>query len=1098
MSSSDSTEIATWSIDKEKNLLFMSKALLKWLGYSLECTYHSPDFLYGLIHGEDLLIFNDHMTKLFNGYPSCIEHRVHLETGETRWIRNIGIPILNKDKKILSVEGVIQDLTENRAAWEQLECSHSLFQKMVQSIDLAIWSYDCSTRKVSFISDAMERISGYSIHNFLDKCFWENIIYKDDVFLYEQMEGDVRRGLPYLSEYRIFHANGKLCWIQVRVIPCLDESGKLTRLDGAVVDITTRKTMEEALNRSEQRYKSLFEFNSDAICEMDLNGNIRCINSAGERITAKPSADSINHFSIIDAFGDEHAETMRIYFDKALQGQSQHYVIAATVKEGVVFHFDMKNVPIYVNNKIEGVFTIVKDSTKKKRMERELKESEERYRRLIELSPQPMVSHHNGNMIYINPAGLNLIGANKNDSLIGRNIYDFIHSDQREAVRQQAQELKFNGYIKIEIKLVRFDGQVIDAKATGIYDEKAGSVLTLIEDITESLKMEKALKNSEKRYRRLVELSPVAIAVYKEGGISYINPAGLKMLDLQNKDELISKKFTDWIHPNYREYVVKQIEHTRVTGTSSPYENKLITSNGRVIDVSMSSINNPHSSYIQLMFEDITVKKKIERKLLESEELNRQIIELSPEAIVLHSNYRFIHLNGAALRLFGVSSADEIVGKPLLEWVSVSLEYREKVIEQLDIMYNQYEVSPPFEEKIIRANGEIVDVEVVANTITYKGENARISLIRDIRDRKKTEQARKETEQMIRESEERYYRLQTSLDRFSHDLFGVMKISQLEQRLLKEVKEVLDVTRVKIVEVRNNDDSLCKIMETKRGWSLKIGEVNRTSYLLYIKEKPITLQITSKRVWLETICRYASVLFDNFILIEGLTKELQMTSSKQVAPQWLLRFMFKLSENERKHLAQDLHDVALQEQIIWYHKLYNLTADLSISGDIRIQLAEITQGLLDVIYQIRITCNELRPPLLMKEGLVSSLEALFEFTQLRCNYMIRFNAINFNYTLSDEVLIGMYRIAQEFLSNATKHSQATEVHIHLSSQDERIELEYEDNGVGMDLGKTEDSYKSMGIYGIKERVRSMDGTIDFYSRRRDKGLAVRITIPAHE
>jgi two-component system sensor histidine kinase ComP len=201
-----------------------------------------------------------------------------------------------------------------------------------------------------------------------------------------------------------------------------------------------------------------------------------------------------------------------------------------------------------------------------------------------------------------------------------------------------------------------------------------------------------------------------------------------------------------------------------------------------------------------------------------------------------------------------------------------------------------------------------------------------------------------------------------------------------------------------------------------------------------------------------------------------------------------------LSENERKNLSQDLHNAALQEQIIWYRKIEQLSTSQLIAEDLRDQLQQITQGLLDVIYQIRITCNELRPPMLKEEGLISSLEALFEFTQMRTNYSIQFEAGDFHHTLSDNQLIGLYRIVQELLANATKHSNAMNVRITLFSQPDRIQLIYEDNGVGMDLSKMEDSFKSMGVYGMKERVRSMEGTIRFHSQP-NNGLAIFITIP---
>jgi two-component system sensor histidine kinase ComP len=348
-----------------------------------------------------------------------------------------------------------------------------------------------------------------------------------------------------------------------------------------------------------------------------------------------------------------------------------------------------------------------------------------------------------------------------------------------------------------------------------------------------------------------------------------------------------------------------------------------------------------------------------------------------------------------------------------------------------------------------------------------------------------------------------------------------MKVSEIERRLMKEVREVTGADKVSVIEVdRDNnlawksgydriskkvlknivmlnprDLPLCQIIDTPDDYLVKIGEFRGKGYLLLIGEKPCNLQITAYQVWLKTITRYVSVLYDNFRLIEDLTRELGELASQQVAPAWLLRLLFNLSESERKRLSQDLHDAALQEQIIWYRKLDVLSTDHTFPQSVREQLQPISQGLLDVVYQIRMTCNELRPPMLKEEGIVSSLEALFEFTQLRTNFYVDFDSCAFHHSLTDDLLIGIYRIVQELLANAGKHSNATRVHITLSSNPDKIQLAYTDNGIGMDVWRLEDSFHSMGVYGMKERVRSMEGEISFHSEP-NSGLVVFISIPA--
>lgn len=396
---------------------------------------------------------------------------------------------------------------------------------------------------------------------------------------------------------------------------------------------------------------------------------------------------------------------------------------------------------------------------------------------------------------------------------------------------------------------------------------------------------------------------------------------------------------------------------------------------------------------------------------------------------------------------------------------------------------------------VLESNGEIVNIVFVGRDITEKIE----------------------AEKAMKESWERYTHLQTSLDLFSKDLFGVMKVTELEKRLVKEVKDVLKVHSACIVEVDRSlrvqkkssefDDNLlrkvmfyydralpmCEVIETPMGWLIKIGKAGGKDYLLIIGGR--TTLLLPEKVWLKTITRYVNVLYDNFRVNEDLTDELKKMASKQAAPPWLLRLLFNLTENERKRLSQDLHDSALQEQIIWYRKLEALLTDRKVSGRIHRELLTISEGLLDVIYQIRLTCNELRPPMLKEFGLVASLFSLFETTQLRADYEIVFDSTQFNASLNDELLIGLYRIVQELLANAAKHANADTVYLTLTNSSDQVELTYWDNGTGF-RNNPEDKIGGMGVYGMKERVRSLEGRIKFESLT-DQGLRVFITIPVH-
>lgn len=968
--------VITWSMDMEGNLLTMSRILEEWVGCTSKTKLHNPSFLRELVNVVDRDRYDAYMERLNAGHISSLEYRMQLPTAGLKWVQNIGTPILNKENKVCRIDGVMLDITEQKTAQIQLESTFSLYQQMFSNLDVAIWSYDYVAKKVLFVSDAVLNITGYSVEQAKEDDFWFRIANKEENPLIQEIISSVGQGIPQLSEYRIIHASGEPRWLQVRIIPSLDESQAVVRLDGILADITERKLMKEALLKSEQRYKSLFDYNSDVVCEVNLQGNILAINSAAEQITGEALSMLGDNLSIRNLFGVENISKMSDSFEKTILGSAQHYVVTSSREDGSESHWTMKNIPIYVNSRIVGAFVVAKDITSTVEVEHKLAQREAEYRLIINNMKDMMgVLDQKGNFIVASPSCETLIGIPVG-LIKDTTILEYIDPDEQESLREQI---------------------------SNIFRTKASKMF----------------------YNRFI---------HTKGYI--LNLECLAAPVLGEDGEVMS---------------------------------------------------------IVIVARDITKRVQMEKELRESEEFNQQLIKMSPEAVVLHSDYEFVYVNFSCLGLFGVSDESQLIGKNIFNWAHP--KYLPLAKERMREIYKEpYKILAPIEQKVVRSDGTIIDVEVTASSILYKGKVACISIFRDISDRKKADKDREHTEQIIRESEERYFRLQTSLDQFSQDLFGVMKISHMEQRLLREVRETLQISNIKFITVESNHDKLCEIIETEQGYSLKIGESRGKSYLLSINEKTLLLEIGSIRVWLETITRYVSVLFDHFLLIEDLTKDLELAASMQVAPTWLLRFMFNLSENERKRLAQDLHDSALQEQIIWYRKLDLLLGEKFINRELREQLEQIAEGLLDAIYQLRIICNELRPPALINEGLISSLETLFEFTQLRTNYQIYFESEGFTHKLDDEVLIGLYRIVQELLANAAKHSFATEVHITLASEDNRIHLDYKDNGIGMNLFG-EDSLTSMGIYGMKERVRSMDGSIVFRSPDK-KGLAVNISIPA--
>jgi PAS domain S-box-containing protein len=135
----------------------------------------------------------------------------------------------------------------------------------------------------------------------------------------------------------------------------------------------------------------------------------------------------------------------------------------------------------------------------------------------------------------------------------------------------------------------------------------------------------------------------------------------------------------------------------------------------------------------------------MEEALREGEERYRFLVELSPEAIFVASEGKHVFTNSAGLKLLGASSTDQIIGKPVMDVIHP--DYREIVAERM-LKAMETGITPiPIEEKFIRLDGKVIDVEVRGSPLVYQGEPAMQVVVRDITERKRQEEERRQLEQ---------------------------------------------------------------------------------------------------------------------------------------------------------------------------------------------------------------------------------------------------------------------------------------------------------------------------------------------------------------
>ncbi|HEU5085258.1 MAG TPA: EAL domain-containing protein [Acidimicrobiales bacterium] len=195
-----------------------------------------------------------------------------------------------------------------------------------------------------------------------------------DEYLHEDNRPrDARRWLaqlaehPVLFERRVLRADGSWCWLELNVAPALAAGA----VHIAARDVTDRREAARRIAESEQRFRSLFEHNTDAIYALDLEGRFTSVNPAAERITGYAVADFLD-MAFAPLIHPDHVDRTAEHFRRAASGDSQDYETVLIARDGRHIDLHVTNTPIVVDGEIVGVFGVAKDVTERRRLERQL------------------------------------------------------------------------------------------------------------------------------------------------------------------------------------------------------------------------------------------------------------------------------------------------------------------------------------------------------------------------------------------------------------------------------------------------------------------------------------------------------------------------------------------------------------------------------------------------------------------------------------------------------------------------------------------------------------------------------------------------------
>jgi PAS domain S-box-containing protein len=589
---------------------------------------------------------------------------------------------------------------------------------------------------IEYANPSFTDITGYSKEDLISGKVLERIYRVNNLEYGGEIVESLRRGASWEGELLAYSISGSLYWVNVIASPYKDEVGNIKGHIIIQQNINERKRIEVALRESEAKYKALVDNSQDGILIVKED-NVLFANNAICRLLGYDLKTLIELSSISLIHPDDYNKIMSIGNRRRNNDYSTiNESLRMVAKDSSVKTCETTSTLIQFGNEWANFFTI-HDITESKRMQLELKENEEKYRLLFTAESDAifMIDALTGQILDANPAATIIYGFTHEELLTMKNTDVSAEPEKTIEATRNLESLVNHRVHK------RKDGSIFDVELSAGFTTFNGKKVQIVtsRDITQRIKVQDVLVNSERKYRELAAMLPLAVYELDEkGNLTYMNYAGLKMFDVEREtDKIVLDFFTsediDGMNSDLK-LALSNVNSDEVIHSvpSVSIEYNARKSDGTVFPVlvyASSMVENGQLVGFRGIIVDIAERKAMEDALRESESKYKTLIENSQDGIFAIVEDRILFANNTFSKIIGYTQ-EELYDKSAASLVHIEDRPRGLAISELRKRGDYSTKNDIF--RFVTKNGFIVEGDVFSSVLELNGQLVSFITVHDL------------------------------------------------------------------------------------------------------------------------------------------------------------------------------------------------------------------------------------------------------------------------------------------------------------------------------------------------------------------------------